>query len=98
MMRVGLPWEGSESKSNGVRVVECLPSHPSQSARWMGHPWVCGWWRRTGNGKDNSGFLRCAAHDETVSSFGRNDGSLFVLCLFGREQAKALATAMVSIE
>ncbi len=22
-----------------------------------------------------SGFLHCAAHDETVSSFGRNDGS-----------------------
>jgi hypothetical protein len=24
-----------------------------------------------------SGFLRCAAHHETASSFGRNDGSLF---------------------
>jgi hypothetical protein len=44
----------------------------------MGHPERVGWWRRTSNGKGNSGFLRCAAHDETVSSFGRNDGSLFV--------------------
>jgi hypothetical protein len=25
-------------------------------------------------GKSNSRFLHCAAHDETVSSFGRNDG------------------------
>jgi len=25
---------------------------------------------------ERSGFLHCAAHDETVSCFGRNDGSL----------------------
>src|SRR5260370_20776083 len=31
-------------------------------------------WRRTGNDKNNSRFLRCAAHGEAVSSFGRNDG------------------------
>jgi hypothetical protein len=27
--------------------------------------------------QQRSGFLHCAAHDETVSSFGRNDGSIF---------------------
>jgi hypothetical protein len=26
------------------------------------------------NDKSNSRFLHCAAHDKTVSSFGRNDG------------------------
>jgi hypothetical protein len=35
-----------------------------------------GEWRRTGNRKSNSRFLRCAAHDDAVSSFGRNDGFL----------------------
>ena len=28
------------------------------------------------NGNGNSRFLRCAAHDKTVSSFGRNDDFL----------------------
>jgi hypothetical protein len=29
---------------------------------------------KTSNGKGNSRFLHCDAHDETVSIFGRNDG------------------------
>jgi hypothetical protein len=29
--------------------------------------------RRKTKYKGNSGFLHCAAHDETVNSFGRND-------------------------
>jgi hypothetical protein len=29
---------------------------------------------KTSNGNDNSRFLRCDAHGETVSIFGRNDG------------------------
>src|SRR6266702_6068649 len=32
--------------------------------------WLRFWWR--------SGFLRCAAHDEAVSRFGRNDGAFMV--------------------
>src|SRR6266566_2824119 len=66
---------------------------PSQMTRWMGLP------SRDGPCEENrqeparglpkqyglkSGFLRCAAHDKTVSSFGRNDDwlvwSLFWFC------------------
>jgi hypothetical protein len=36
-----------------------------------------------------SGFLHCAAHDKTVSSFGRNDGLLAV----GRKTSKGKGTA-----
>ena len=33
------------------------------------------WQKSTSNGKDEMpGFLHCAAHDEAVSCFGRNDG------------------------
>ena len=32
-------------------------------------------WDRYGTATENSRFLRCAAHDETVSSFGRNDAN-----------------------
>jgi hypothetical protein len=46
-----------------------------------------GWWRRTGNRKSNSRFLHCAAHDETVSSFGRNDG----LCAAKRRRRRTVA-------
>src|SRR5258707_5085223 len=37
--------------------------------------------------EQRSGFLRRAAHDETVNSFGRNDGSL----VGGRERATTTA-------
>jgi hypothetical protein len=31
---------------------------PTSQTRDVGHPWVCGWLRRTGNGKCNSRSLR----------------------------------------
>jgi hypothetical protein len=42
-----------------------------------------------------SGFLHYAAHDETVSSFGRNDG---FFDLGEREQATATATAKTTAD
>jgi hypothetical protein len=41
----------TSKKAKALRLVECLPSHPSQSARRMGHPEMVGWWRRTNKGK-----------------------------------------------
>ena len=48
-----------------LRIWDCNSTFPSGMTN-----------KRTDNGKDKGemrGFLRCAAHDEAVSSFGRND-------------------------
>ena len=41
-----------------------------------------------------SGFLHCAAHDETVSSFGRND----VFCWVGRDKDDRLLRCGMAIK
>jgi hypothetical protein len=52
--------------------------------------------KRTDNGNDKDemrGSLHCAAHDETVSRFGRNDGFWFG----GKEKDKQLQSWVPSI-
>src|SRR5260370_42029790 len=60
------------------RSVDLSSTDGKGSARWLerGSRW-------------RSGFLHCAAHDKTVSSFGRNDGFLAV----GEGERKATAIA-----